>query len=65
MAWGVHGGVCMAGSMSDRGHTWQGEYVWQGGVHGRHYEIRSMSGWYVSYWNAFLLWFAKKECFEN
>ena len=25
-----------------------------GGVHGRYYEIRSMSGRYASYWNAFL-----------
>ena len=39
----VHGGACMVG-----GHTWQGV------VRGRYYEIRSMSGRYASYWNAFL-----------
>ena len=32
-----------------------GGHVWQGGMHGRYYEIRSMSGRYASYWNAFLL----------
>ena len=42
---GVHG----------RGGMHGGERAWQGGVHGRYYEIRSMSGWYASYWNAFLL----------
>ena len=43
------GGACMEGGMHDRGDAWQG------GVRGKYYEIRSMSGWYASYWNAFLL----------
>ena len=49
-------------------HVWQeasvvGGHAWQGGVHGRYYEIRSMSGRYASYWNAFL-WYlrAKAKC---
>ena len=42
-------GLCVAG-----GHEWWGACV-AGGVHGRYYEIRSMSGRYASYWNAFLL----------
>ena len=41
----IAGGACVAGGMHGRG----------GGVHGRYYEIRSMSGRYASYWNAFLL----------
>ena len=55
-AWqrGMHGGhawqgACMAGGMCVAG----GACV----VHmppDRYYEIRSMSGWYASYWNAFL-----------
>ena len=62
----VHGGghvwwgTCMVG-----GHVWQGVCM-AGGMCGngacmsctcppsRHYEIRSMSGRYASYWNAFL-----------
>ena len=59
------GGVCMAGGgMRGGGHAWQGGvHVWwgacmAGGIHGgggvRYYEIRSMSGRYASYWNAFL-----------
>ena len=45
VAWGMCGGVaCMARGMHGRG-----------GMHGRYYEIRSMSGRYASYWNAFLL----------
>ena len=65
MARGMHGGgvhgreACMAG-----GHVWQGGGMcaWWMGVHGRgppgrYYKIRSMSEWYVSYWNAFLLIF--------
>ena len=65
---GVHGrGALMAGGMHGRwvciarGCAWQGacmagacmaeRHVWQGGD----YEIRSMSGQYASYWNAFLL----------
>ena len=63
---GIHGRV---GSMRGRGacvaegHAWQGrERAWQrgmrgrvGSVHGRYNEIRSMSGRYAFYWNAFLL----------
>ena len=45
----MHGG----GGMHGRGCAWQG-CAWQGGMHGRYYEIRSMSGRYTSYWNAFL-----------
>ena len=60
------GGVCVAGGMHGRGHAWQGACmvgigacmargcVWWGlGVHGRYYEMQSMSGQYASYWNAF------------
>ena len=39
------GGVCGRGG----GHEWQGA-----GMCGRYYKIRSMSGRYASYWNAFL-----------
>ena len=52
-AWqgGMHSmGLCMAG-----GSVHGGGHAWQGGVRGRYYEIRSMSGRYASYWNAFLL----------
>ena len=48
--WGVHGrgsmhwGACMAGGVT---HTPPGRYY--------RYGIRSMSGRYASYWNAFLL----------
>ena len=52
---GVHGGACMV-----RGHMWWG-HAWQGacmaGGHAwfdKYHGIRSMSGWYASYWNAFL-----------
>ena len=65
---GVRGraGVCGGG----RGHAWQGERVWQGGVrvgegacvphtHAPPPDTtrygRSMGGRYASYWNAFLL----------
>ena len=59
------GGIC-GGGMCGRGHAWQGAcvaggHVWQGGmhgrrgVHGRYYEIRSMSERYASHWNAFLI----------
>ena len=38
---------------------WQGVCVagvyMAGGMHGGFYEIQSMSQWYVSYWNAFLV----------
>ena len=51
-------GACMAGGMHGRGCAWQ-----VGGMHGMHgpppstryYEIQSMSRWYTSYWNAYLL----------
>ena len=66
---GMHGGHVWWGGMRGRGaHAWQGGCVWQGacvagggGVRvmyappGRYYGIRSMSGRYASYWNAFLL----------
>ena len=60
---GMHGrGHAWQGGMCGGGHTWQGGGMhgrggraWQGGVRGRYYEIRSMSGRYASYWNAFLL----------
>ena len=58
--------ACMAGGCMARGHAWQGHAwqgacmagggcVWQGAcmVGGMH-DIRSMSGWFTSYWNAFL-----------
>ena len=49
-------GVCMEGGMHGGGGVHGRGYVWQGGVHGRGGgEIRSMSGRYASYWNAFLL----------
>ena len=56
---GVHGcswGVCMVapgGGMcgcSEGGHAW----LLGGGMRGFFDEIRSMSGWYASYWNAYL-----------
>ena len=53
---GMHGmGACMAGEggMCGRG-AWQGGMLGRGGIHGRYYKIRSMSGRYASYWNAFL-----------
>ena len=60
--WGVWQGACMAESVRGRGCAWWGEVCMaRGGVHGRggmrgrYYEIRSMSGRYASYLNAFLL----------
>ena len=52
-------GVCVAGGMHGRGTCTAGGACTAGGVHGRgvcgrYYEIRSMSGRYASYWNAFL-----------
>ena len=47
-AWLLRGGACM---VALGGHAW---LLW-GGVHGFFNEIRSMSGRYASYWNAFLL----------
>ena len=44
---GCSGGACMA---APRGRAW---LLW-GGVRGFFDEIRSMSGRYASYWNAFL-----------
>ena len=45
---GMAGGPCVVrGCMA-----WGMRGRW--GVHGRYYEIRSMSGRYASYWNAFL-----------
>ena len=66
----VAGGVCgcrghawlLGGMHGCGGHAWLlGGHVWLlGGMHGcrggciGYDEIRSMSGWYASYWNAFL-----------
>ena len=47
-------GACMAGGMHSGGMCDRGPCM-TGGVYGRYYEIRSMSGRYASYWNAFLL----------
>ena len=66
MAGGMHGrGSCLTRGMHGRGHAWQG-HTWQGacmagGIHAMHapsryYEIQSMSGWYISSWNALLFW---------
>ena len=44
-SWGKYSVFCPWG-----GHAWLG-----GGVRGRYYEMRSMSGRYAFYWNAFLL----------
>ena len=57
---GAWKGVCVAGGLA-----WQGDMHGRRGMHGRgvsmagvcvarYYEIRSMSGRYASYWNAFL-----------
>ena len=62
MAEGVHGrgGMCGRGAYMERGHVWQGACVaggpaWQGGgMHGKGGNS-NCSGWYASYWNAFLL----------
>ena len=63
MAGGMHGrGACMAGGMHGGGHVWQGGMHGRGGMCATHtpltryygYGIRSMSGRYASYWNAFL-----------
>ena len=68
-------GACMAG-----GHLWHGGRCGRGvcmaggmcGMHtphtDRYYEIQSMSGWYASYWNAFLLevyWIVSTQWFFN
>ena len=63
----VHGkGVCawqvgMSGGMRCRGGpAWQGGMCGRGGgrggMCGRYYEMRSVSGQYASYWNAFLFY---------
>ena len=67
-AWLLPGGACVVapgGGMrgcSGGGHVWLllGGHAWLlwGGMRGFFDEIRSMSGWYASYWNAFL--YAKK-----
>ena len=71
-AWLLPGGMCGCSQgvcMVARGHAW----LLLGGVHGCSWggmhgirqdtEIRSMSGWYASYWNAFLLFVT--HCNEN
>ena len=58
-AWvGVCGrGACVTGGMHGRdvmhgrGVVHGGGHAWQDGVH----HIQSMSRWYTSYWNAFML----------
>ena len=69
---GMHGrGACMSVCVAE-GHAWQGtcvavgEHAWQGSVCGRG-DVRGRrnghwSGWYASYWNAFLF---GKFFFEN
>ena len=55
-------GACVAGGMHGRGGVCMVRgCAWQGGMHGRYYEIRSMSGRYTSYWNAFLFWYVFDE----
>ena len=57
---GMHGrGVCMTGGVCSRGHVWHGGVCVVGSMHGR--RDGHCSGWYASYWNAFLL----KEIFKN
>ena len=53
---GMHGRGCVVGGCVVRGPAWHA------GPTGRYYEIRSMSGRYASYWNAFL--FNNEICFE-
>ena len=52
-------GRTLAGRTPRQGEIppWQGEPPWQGDPPG----IRSMSGWYASYWNAFLLLTARES----
>ena len=54
-AWLLWGGVCgcSRGVGGMRGCSGGGEHAW---LLRRDTEIRSMSGRYASYWNAFLLW---------
>ena len=67
----VHGGECVwQGGMHGRGDVCGRGHAWQGGMHGMHaplpgryygHGIRSMSGRYASYWNAFSLPTARKK----
>ena len=55
MAGGVHSRGDVAGGMHDIGGCVAGGHVWLGGgMHGRRDD--HCSGWYASYWNAFLLY---------
>ena len=63
-AWqGVHGRVmCVAGGVHGRGVCMAGGH----GTHAsptRYYKIQSMSGWYASYWIAFLFHIVLKASF--
>ena len=68
---GMHGcrGACVVvgGMAGCRGCAWlQGVYVVAGGGCIGYDEIRSMSGWYASYWNAFLFLTIKfREIFNS
>ena len=59
LPWGVcgcRGCAWLMGGMHDcRGHAWLWGGVWLWGACVGYDEIRSMSGRYASYWNAFLL----------
>ena len=50
---GMHGGVCMAGVVCMAGDM-RGRACMPPTPPGKYDEIRSMSGRYASYWNAFL-----------
>ena len=59
MSW--EGGTCVVGGMYGSGCAWWGDIHGGGGMfgrgmHGRYYDIQSMSRWYASYWNAFLFY---------
>ena len=53
-SWGGHAWLLLGGVCGCSGHAWL--LRGGGGMHGirRDTEIRSLSGWYASYWNAFL-----------
>ena len=53
--WLLMGGMCGCSWGGMRSCSWGACMVAPGGVHGFFDEIRSMSGRYTSYWNAFLL----------
>ena len=65
----------MKGGLRGGGHAWRGACVARGmrgggacmavGVRGRYHEIRSMSGRYASYWNAFLFYSNKIKFLNN